>query len=74
MASASHLFNMILVFMYQADHKLLSSLAGKMFLTDGKISAVAAKNLKVLLDMEEMRVKNNQGLALEGKFSGLLNP
>ena len=41
-----------------------------MFLTDNKISVTAAKNLQVLLDMEELRVKNNQGLALEGKSSG----
>ena len=42
-----------------------------MFLTDNKISVTAAKNLQVLLDMEELRVKNNQGLALEGKSSGM---
>ena len=41
-----------------------------MFVTDGKVSIAAAKNLKFLLEIEESRVKNNEGLALEGNFSG----
>ena len=64
------MFSCQVLFTLQADHKHLSGLASKMFQTDGKVSTAAAKNLKFLLEVEESRVKNSEGLALEGNISG----